>query len=174
MPPDNPFVGVAGAREEIWAYGLRNPWRFSFDRESGLLWVGDVGQNRWEEIDVVRKGLNYGWNTMEGAHCFSPSSNCDMAGLELPVVEYGRSEGCSVTGGYVYRGTAIPVLQGAYVYGDFCSGMIWGLRYDGESVTEQRLLVESNLNITSFGQDLAGNLYILSRDEGIYSLASLA
>ena len=174
VPPDNPFVGVAGAREEIWAYGLRNPWRFSFDRESGLLWVGDVGQNRWEEIDVVRKGLNYGWNTMEGAHCFSPSSNCDMAGLELPVVEYGRSEGCSVTGGYVYRGTAIPVLQGAYVYGDFCSGMIWGLRYDGESVTEQRLLVESNLNITSFGQDLAGNLYILSRDEGIYSLASLA
>ena len=170
IPPGNPFVGVAGAREEIWAYGLRNPWRFSFDRETDFLWVADVGQNRWEEIDVVRKGLNYGWNVMEGGHCFSPSTGCDMTGLELPVAEYSHSDGCSVTGGYVYRGPDIPSLLGAYVYGDFCSGKIWGLRYNGESLSEHTLLVDSSLSITSFGQDLAGNLYILSRNAGIYYL----
>ena len=175
IPSDNPFVGVAGTREEIWAYGLRNPWRFSFDqetgdRETGLLWVADVGQNEWEEIDVVRKGLNYGWNIMEGRHCFSPSRGCDTTGLQLPVTEYDHSDGCSVTGGYVYRGSEIPSLLGAYVYGDFCSGSIWGLRYNGESVSEHRLLVDSGLSITSFGQDAAGNLYVLSRSEGIYAL----
>ena len=170
IPPDNPFVGMPGAREEVWAYGLRNPWRFSFDDETGLLWVADVGQNGWEEIDVVGKGLNYGWNVMEGAHCFSPRSGCDTSGLELPVAEYDRSGGCSVTGGYVYRGDRLLPIQGAYVYGDFCSGKIWGLRYNGSAVTEDRLLVDSNLSITSFGQDLAGSLYILSRDDGIYRL----
>ena len=170
IPPDNPFAGVGGAREEIWAYGLRNPWRFSFDKATGLLWVADVGQDRWEEIDVVEKGLNYGWNIMEGRHCFSPSVGCDMTGLELPLAEYDHSDGCSITGGYVFRGSGMTSLLGAYVYGDFCSGKIWGLRYDGESVTEQMLLVDSNLLIASFGQDLAGNLYILSRNEGIYRL----
>jgi glucose/arabinose dehydrogenase len=168
IPPDNPFVGIDGAREEIWAYGLRNPWRFSFDEETGYLWVGDVGQNRWEEIDVVKRGLNYGWGTMEGRHCFSPVVDCDTAGLELPVAEYGQAEGCSITGGYVYRGGDIPWLVGTYLYGDFCSGMIWGLRYDGISVIEQALLIDSDLSITSFGQDLQGNLYVLSRNEGIY------
>ena len=170
IPPDNPFVNVAGAREEIWAYGLRNPWRFSFDIATGLLWVADVGQNRWEEIDIVEQGLNYGWNIMEGRHCFSPSSGCDTAGLETPVAEYGRSEGCSVTGGYVYRGSLTPSLLGAYVYGDFCSGNIWGLRYDGQSVTEEMLLARSDLLIASFGQDVAANLYILDWAGGIYYL----
>ena len=171
VPRDNPFVDVPGARGEIWAYGLRNPWRFSFDSETGMLWVGDVGQNDWEEIDIVRKGLNYGWNIMEGNHCHSPRSNCDRTGLELAVAEYKiPTNGCSVIGGYVFRGRGKPSLLGAYVYGDFCSGKIWGLRYDGNSVTEHMLLVDSKLLISSFGQDLAGNLYILSRDDGIYRL----
>lgn len=170
IPPDNPFVGIEGAKEEIWAYGLRNPWRFSFDLESGLLWVADVGQNEWEEIDLVERGLNYGWNIMEAEDCFSPSTGCDTSGLELPVIAYDHDDGCSVTGGYVYRGSALPSLQGAYIYGDFCSGKIWGLRYDGQSITEHRLLVDSDLEITSFGRDLADNLYILSRNTGIYTL----
>ena len=168
IPPDNPLVGIEGAREEIWAYGLRNPWRFSFDVETGFLWTADVGQNRWEEIDVVEKGLNYGWNIMEGRHCFSPSTDCDTVGLELPVAEYSQAEGCSITGGYVYRGSDIPWLVGTYMYGDFCSGRIWGLRYDGISLTEQALLIDSDLSITSFGHDLEGTLYVLSRNEGIY------
>ena len=172
IPIDNPFVGVADGRDEIWAYGLRNPWRFSFDKATGLLWTGDVGQSDWEEIDVVTKGLNYGWNIMEGFHCFSPSVGCDVTGLELPAVEYNHSDGCSVTGGYVYRGPEIPMLFGAYVYGDFCSGKIWALRYDGNSVTEQKLLVDSTLSITSFGQDLDKNLYVLSRNDGIYYLVT--
>ena len=170
IPPDNPFVGVSGAREEVWAYGLRNPWRFSFDEATGLLWVGDVGQARWEEIDVVEKGMNYGWNLMEGFHCFSPREGCDRAGLQLPVAEYGHADGCSVTGGYVYRGGRLPSLLGAYVYADFCSGKIWGLRHDGQAVTEHRLLVDSDLPISSFGVDLAGNLYVLSLEGGIYVL----
>ena len=171
LPPDNPFVGVSDAQDEIWAYGLRNPWRFSFDERTGTLWVADVGQNRLEEVDVVEKGLNYGWNAMEGTSCFSPGSGCDKTGLELPIAEYSRSAGnCSVTGGYVYGGRGMPSLLGAYVYGDFCSGRIWGLRYDGGSVTEHLLLVNSSVSITSFGQDLDLNLYILSRDDGIYRL----
>ena len=171
VPPDNPFVRVASAREEIWAYGLRNPWRFSFDQDTGLLWLADVGQNRWEEIDLIKKGLNYGWNIMEGGHCFSPTTSCDQAGLEMPLWEYSLSAGnCSIIGGYVYRGRGMPSLLGAYVYGDFCSGKIWALRHDGNSVSEQMLLVDSTLFIASFGQDLARNLYVLSRDDGIYHL----
>ena len=171
VPRDNPFVNAPGARGEIWAYGLRNPWRFSFDSETGMLWVGDVGQNNWEEIDIIRKGLNYGWNIMEGNHCHAPRSNCDRTGLELPVAEYSiPASGCSVIGGYVSRGQGTPSLLGAYVYGDFCSGKIWGLRYEGGAVTEHVLLVDSKVLITSFGQDLASSLYILSRDKGIYRL----
>jgi len=170
IPPDNPFAGVAGSREEIWAYGLRNPWRFSFDKDTDLLWAGDPGQSKWEEIDIVKKGLNYGWSTMEGGHCYSPGVDCATNGLQLPVAEYRCSGGCAAIGGYVYRGHSIPSLLGAYVYGDFGSGKIWGLRYDGQSVTEHMLLVDSDLSITSFGQDLAGNLYILSWNEGIYRL----
>jgi len=170
IPADNPFVGTEGAREEIWAYGLRNPWRFSFDSETGLLWAGDVGQNSWEEIDIITKGANYGWNIMEGSHCYSPSTGCNQSGLTLPVVEYDHSDECSVTGGYVYRGDQIASLQGYYIYGDYCSGNIWALAYDGSVVTENILLVDSGLRITSFGEDLAGNLYILDRQGGIYTL----
>jgi len=170
IPADNPFVDTAGARAEIWAFGLRNPWRFSFDSETGLLWAGDVGQGSWEEIDIIAKGGNYGWNTMEGLHCYSPASGCDQSDLTLPIAEYDHSQGCSVTGGYVYRGDRIASLKGYYVYGDYCSGNIWALAYDGSTVTENVLLVDSDLSITSFGQDLAGNLYILDRQGGIYTL----
>ena len=114
--------------------------------------------------------MNYGWNVMEGSLCFSPRSGCDASAFAAPVAEYGRSDGCSVTGGYVYRGGDIPALVGAYVYGDYCSGKIWGLRYDGQSVTEQTLLADTDLLVTSFGEDAEGNLYVLSRDEGIYRL----
>ena len=170
IPADNPFVGIDGARDEIWAYGLRNPWRFSFDRETGALWTGDVGQNRLEEVDLIEKGLNYGWNVMEGSECFSPRSGCDESGFEPPVAEYGRSDGCSVTGGFVYRGSDIPSLSGAYVYADYCSGKIWGLRYDGLTATGQSILIDSELLITSFAEDSEGKLYVLSRNEGIYRL----
>ena len=170
IPADNPFVGIEDAREEIWAYGLRNPWRFSFDLETGLLWAGDVGQSSWEEIDIIAKGANYGWNIMEGSHCYSPSTGCNQSGLTLPIFEYDHSQGCSVTGGYVYRGDQIPSLQGYYIYGDYCSGNIWALAYNGSVVTENILLVDSGLIITSFGEDLAGNLYILDRQGGIYTL----
>jgi glucose/arabinose dehydrogenase len=170
VPPDNPFVATPGARAEIWAFGLRNPWRFSFDRETGLLWAGDVGQNMWEEIDIITKGANFGWNIMEGSHCYSPATGCDQSGLTLPIIEYDHSQGCSVTGGYVYRGDNIPSLQGYYIYGDYCSGNIWALSYQGKAVTTNTLLTEFGLSITSFGEDLAGNLYILSREGGIYTL----
>jgi glucose/arabinose dehydrogenase len=171
IPADNPFVGTLGFRPEIWAFGLRNPWRFSFDLETGLLWAGDVGQDSWEEIDIIAKGANYGWNIMEGLHCYSPVTGCDPSGLTLPIVEYEHSQGrCSVTGGYVYRGDQITSLQGYYIYGDYCSGDIWALSYDGSAVTENMLLTDSGLSITSFGVDLVGNLYILDRGGGIYTL----
>ena len=187
IPLDNPLVSTEGARGEIFAYGLRNPWRFSFDILPGPvchgdsakamvngsveIWAGDVGQNRWEEINLVRTGRNYGWKVMEGSGCYFPKDGCLATGLELPVHEYGREGGCSVTGGYVYRGSRLPALIGTYVFGDFCSGRIWGLGYDGISVTYKGLLADSGLNITSFGQDSAGELYILSRDGGIYQFS---
>jgi len=170
IPPDNPCVDVPGARGEIWAYGLRNPWRFSFDRATGRLWAGDVGQNAWEEIDVIEKGKNYGWNLMEGTHCFSPPSGCNSTGLEMPVAEYGRDDGCSVTGGYVYRGKAIPALAGAYLYADFCSGRVWALWHDGAAITRQQQLLDTGLQITSFAEDLAGEVYLLSWNQGIFRL----
>jgi glucose/arabinose dehydrogenase len=170
IPPDNPFADTPGARPEIWACGLRNPWRFSFDEETGLMWAGDVGQNSWEEINIITRGANYGWNIMEGFHCYSPATGCDQSGLTLPIVEYDHSQGCSITGGYVYRGDNIPSLRGYYIYGDYCSGKIWALGYQGNAVTTNILLVDSGLSITSFGEDLAGDLYVLSREGGIYSL----
>ena len=171
IPPDNPFVGQGGGvREEIWAYGLRNPWRFTFDRETADLWAADVGQNRSEEVDIIKAGHNYGWNIMEGFHCFEPQRGCDQEGLEPPVIEYEHDEGCSVTGGYVYRGLRTPSLYGAYVYGDFCSGKIWALRHDGTLVTERLELIDSGLNISSFGEDQAGEMFILSFDGKIYWL----
>ena len=169
IPPDNPFVGMDGFREEVWAYGLRNPWRFSFDPETADLWAGDVGQNRYEEVDIIQPGRNYGWNVMEGHHCFLQI--CDQTGLELPVIEYPLTGGnCSVTGGYVYRGSQLPFLHGAYVYGDFCSGRIWALRHDGQGVTQHLTLADTDLRISSFGEDASRELYILSFDGKIYHL----
>lgn len=170
IPPDNPFVGVAGARGEIWAYGLRNPWRFSFDRVTGVLWAGDVGQDAWEEVDIIVKGTNYGWNIMEGSDCYSPSRGCNREGLELPVAEYAtRRDGCAIIGGYVYHGSAIPDLVGAYVYGDYCSGTLWGLRYENGRVTELDVLARTERNIISFAQDGDGELYMVA-EQGIYRI----
>lgn len=176
IPPDNPFAGDGTARGEIWAYGLRNPWRFSFDRLSGELWAGDVGQNSYEEIDIIKPAGNYGWNIMEGFHCFR-GSGCDTGGLELPIVEYDHSQGCSVTGGYVYRGSQLPSLYGAYIYGDYCSGKVWSLRRSDGQVTENFELVKDpppGLEISAFGEDQAGELYILSLGGQIYRLRELS
>lgn len=173
VPADNPFVGQGSARGEIWAYGFRNPWRFSFDSATGDLWAGDVGQNTREEVDFVIEGGNYGWNTMEGAQCFGGGSNCDQDGLLLPVIDYDNgSGGCSVTGGFVYRGAAIPRLQGAYVYSDYCSGTIWALRYDGSSVIEHEEIGQADFNVSSFAQGSDGELYVLEHagDGGIYQI----
>ena len=170
VPPENPLVGVPGARTEIWAYGLRNPWRFSFDTDTGTIWTGDVGQNNWEEVNLVERGANYGWNVLEGRHCFSPAASCDPTGTRLPIVEYPTGDGCSIIGGYVYRGARLPSLLGAYIFGDYCSGQIWGLQYAGRAAADPVLLSNSGLRITSFGRDLAGNLYVLSQNEGIYRL----
>jgi glucose/arabinose dehydrogenase len=166
IPPDNPFVNGPG-RPEIFAWGLRNPWRFSFDRKTGELWTGDVGQNAWEEINVIKKGNNYGWRRMEGTHCFNPETRCRQ-NLDLvdPVTEYVHEQGrCSVTGGYVYRGTAIPTFLGTYIFGDFCSGEIWGYR-DGHT----RLLRETGLQISSFGEDREGELYVVDYGGEIFRI----
>ena len=172
IPPDNPFAD-GGGRGEIWAYGLRNPWRFSFDRDTGELWTGDVGQNRWEEIDLIQRSGNYGWNTLEGNHCFSPRDGCDREGTIPPVWEYSLDgQPCSVIGGYVYRGATIPWLTGAYVYGDFCSGKVYGLRYADGMVTEHKELADTGLRIMSFAQDNDSELYLLSQGDGIYRLAA--
>lgn len=156
IPRDNPFAG-SGGRPEIFAYGLRNPWRFSFDRETGELWVADVGQDDWEEIDLVTRGGNYGWRIMEGTHCFRPREGCAREGLIPPVAEYGHEKGrCSITGGYVYRGTRLPALRGAYLYGDYCSGEIFAL-----TAGTQQTLLSTGLQIASFGQDQDGELYVV-------------
>lgn len=171
IPSTNPFVGMAGYREEIWALGLRNPWRFSFDRLTGDLYIGDVGQNAVEEVDVEPAGSpggrNYGWNVMEGGGCYN-SATCNMAGLTLPVATYEHSQGCSVTGGAVYRGSALPDLQGIYFYGDYCSGRIWGLRMTGAGWETAVLPVPGALpmNITTFGEDEAGNVYVANYANG--------
>ena len=170
-PGDNPLVEDSGSRPEIWAYGLRNPWRFSFDSATGDLWVADVGQSDFEEVNLVHRGGNYGWNTMEGSHCFL-REDCDPSGFELPVAEYDHGLGCSVTGGYVYRGEAVPSLSGVYVYADFCSGRIWGLRQEGGLVGKPVQLADVAFEIPSFGVDEQGELYILGFDGRIYRFAA--
>ena len=135
VPADNPFVDKPNHRPEIYAYGLRNPWRFSFDQVTGKLFCGDVGQNKYEEINIIEKGGNYGWRIMEGYHCFNPATNCDQVGLKLPITEYNHDTGISICGGYMYRGAAISSLRGAYVYGDYCSGLIWSLSPSGSTWT---------------------------------------
>lgn len=174
IPSDNPFIQNGEFRDEIWALGLRNPWRFSFDRQTGDVYIGDVGQSSYEEIDFQPAsstgGENYGWNIMEGAHCFN-SATCDQTGLVLPVAEYEHSQGdCSITGGLVYRGQDYAGLQGIYLYGDFCSGRIWGLRKNGTD-WQTALLLDSPYTISTFGEDEAGNLYLVDYFTGdIYKI----
>lgn len=173
IPSDNPFANNSqGYKEEIWAYGLRNPWRMSFDRETKTLWAADVGQNEWEEIDIIEKGGNYGWDTMEGTHCFEPSSGCNAAGLKLPVWEYGRDEGVTVTGGYVYRGPSLPQLTGKYVYADFVSSRIWTLDIADKNNAINEELFRVSFPISSFGVDRQGEIYICGFDGKIYMLAA--
>jgi uncharacterized protein (TIGR03437 family) len=167
IPPNNPFVNTAGTRPEIWALGLRNPWRFSFDRATGDLWIADVGQNTYEEINFQPAsspgGENYGWNRMEGMHCFQ--DGCNPQGLTLPVAEYDHSQGCSVTGGFVYRGSLSPALRGTYIYGDYCSGRIWGVEREGIA-WGNRTLLASGFSITTFGEDEAGEIYVADAANG--------
>lgn len=166
VPGDNPFVGSAGARGEVYAYGLRNPWRMSFDSASGALWAGDVGQGAVEEVDVVQRGGNYGWNITEGDRCYKPSSGCSRAGLTAPVAAYDHSNGrCSITGGFVYRGTLVPEIAGAYIYADYCSGEIWAIRADAPGTPV--LIATGAKQITSFGIDANGELYVLSQGQPI-------
>lgn len=181
IPPENPFTGRSSVRPELWDYGLRNPWRFSFDRKTGDLYIADVGQNAREEINVAPaakgrgKGLNYGWNIMEGNICTPAiNRNCDMAGLVLPVLDYDHSGGnCSVTGGYVYRGSDIPGIQGTYFYADYCAGWVRSFKYSNGMATDQKEWdsLSPGGNITSFGEDSNGELYIITSQGGIYRIA---
>jgi glucose/arabinose dehydrogenase len=177
VPSDNPFVGTAGARPEVWSYGFRNPWRFSFDRATGDLYIGDVGESRWEEVDQASaadgagRGVNYGWSVMEGQHCFR-GDECDQTGLTLPVVEYPHSDGCAVTSGYVYRGAAIPGLQGTYFYADYCRGWVRSFRMNGGLAAEQTdwPTLRPGGQVTSFGEDVAGELYLVTEQGGVFKI----
>lgn len=174
IPEDNPFLHERESRPEIWALGLRNPWRFAFDREAGLLYIADVGQNKWEEVDVVpakQGGLNLGWNRMEGNHCFKPSFLCNLNGAVLPAIEYDHTEGCSIIGGYVYRGKAIPALAGHYFYADYCLSWIRSFKYIDGKITDKRQydLGVSN-NVLSFGEDSQRDLYICYENGKVYKL----
>jgi glucose/arabinose dehydrogenase len=173
-PPNNPYVGRAG-RDEIWAIGLRNPWRFAFDRAAGLLYIADVGQDEWEEVNVEPAslgGVNYGWRIMEGAHCFNPKP-CSTTGLVQPAVEYGHANGCSISGGFVYRGSRAPSLVGQYFYSDYCSGWLRSFSYANGAVTGQTSwsLNVSLGNVLSFGEDAAGEVYVLSAGGSVYRIA---
>lgn len=177
IPSGNPYAGQAGRRGEIWAYGLRNPWRFAFDRTDGLLYIADVGQDQREEVDVApaaQGGQNYGWNIMEGTACYNAAS-CDQTGLTLPVFEYlhgaNDANGCSITGGYVYRGTAIPELAGTYFYSDFCKGYLKSFAYRNGTVSAaQEWTVDNPGNVLSFGQDAQGELYVLAGSGQVYRI----
>ena len=179
VPGDNPFVGQTGVQAEVWSYGLRNPWRFSFDRATGDLYIADVGQDRYEEVDVAPagdgggRGVNYGWNIMEGAHCLG-GGECNQAGLTAPDFEYEHAQGCSITGGYVYRGAAIPAIQGLYFYGDFCQGWVRSFRYAAGSVTEVTdwPSLRPGGSVLSFGEDAAGELYVMSSSGGVFKVIS--
>jgi glucose/arabinose dehydrogenase len=172
IPQDNPFAGSPSVRDEIWAVGLRNPWRYSFDRLTGDLYIADVGQNVYEEVNFEPAGhpggRNYGWPIMEGLHCFPADRPCDQTGLTLPVTEYDHTQGCSVTGGYVYRGQEFPSLRGIYLFGDFCSGRIWGLAPAGAGSGDWQvaLLAQVDVRMSAFGEDEAGELYLLDMSSG--------
>jgi glucose/arabinose dehydrogenase len=169
VPSSNPFGN------EIWAYGLRNPWRFSFDRVTGDLWIADVGQDLWEEVDLQPAtsigGENYGWNIMEGLHCFKPPNNCERTGLVLPIIEYGHNNGaCSITGGYRYRGSRYPRMYGIYFYGDYCNGNIWGAMQQIDGSWTSQTLLTTRLAISSFGEDQNGELYVADLGGAIYQI----
>jgi glucose/arabinose dehydrogenase len=178
IPADNPWVesdwNGQPVRNEIWAVGLRNPWRYSFDRDTGDLWIADVGQNVWEEVNLVPAGmaggLNFGWPIMEGKNCYA-TQNCDQTGLHIPVTEYDHSGHCSITGGYAYRGAAYPQLSGVYFYGDYCSGRVWALYPDGSGGWQNPVAFESSLVLSSFAEDEAGELYLLDYTGSVNRLA---
>ena len=164
IPDGNPFAGaIDGSRPEIWLTGLRNPWRMSFDRATGDLWIGDVGQDAWEEVDVQRAGVpggtNFGWNRMEGTHCFSPDRNCGEPSLTLPVTDYGHDLGCTVIGGAVYRGSSQPALAGGYLFGDYCTGRMWALDPTDSGPVAPIEVGQSGRNLSAFGEDEAGELF---------------
>ena len=164
IPPDNPFVNQTGKRGEIWAKGLRNPWRYAFDASAGMLYIADVGQDAHEEVDVVavnRGGLNYGWNIMEGLFCYN-ASTCNQTGLEKPLIDYGHNPACSITGGYVYRGGDIPDVRGHYFYSDYCAGFLKSFRFSNGAAVDQKDWGLTNSSVTSFGEDFAGELYMIS------------
>jgi glucose/arabinose dehydrogenase len=174
IPADNPWVEAdwngIDVRDEVWAVGLRNPWRYSFDRQTGDLWIGDVGQNQYEEINLTPAGspggLNYGWPLAEGLHCLN-GDGCDQAELTPPVLEYDHSGHCSVTGGYVYRGRQFPTLQGVYLYGDYCSGVIWATWPDAQGQRAVEQVLDTNVTLSSFGEDEAGELYVTDLSGGV-------
>ncbi|MEL1232954.1 MAG: PQQ-dependent sugar dehydrogenase [Candidatus Neomarinimicrobiota bacterium] len=199
IPSDNPFFGKPGIKQEIFCYGLRNPWRFSFDRETNDLLIGDVGQNLWEEVNWTTweesRGANFGWRTMEANHCYSPEDFCDTAGLIMPVHEYPNNAaylkiligmddkeatGCSVTGGYVYRGSKIKHLRGTYIFGDYCTGRIWSFKLNnGKPVEFKNIRKEIKNNskdiplfISSFGEDNSGELYVVDYLGAVYKFIS--
>lgn len=176
VPGDNPFVGQAGSRPEIWAYGLRNPWRFSFDRATGDLYIADVGQGEWEEVNYAPAdsdgGENYGWNLMEGKHCYADGSDCSPDGLILPIAEYGHDQGSAVTGGYVYRRAASPSLAGVYLFADFGSGLLWGLGRGADGGWLMSDPIDTGLNISSFGEDAAGEVYVTAFDGTVYRVTA--
>jgi len=177
VPPDNPYVNQDGKRGEIWAAGLRNPWRFAFDPSAGTLYIADVGQNEREEVNVVSstlKAANYGWDIMEGTRCFN-ASTCNQQGLTLPVFEYehgpNKANGCSITGGFVYRGSALPELAGRYLYSDYCKGFLKSFMVAGGGVTEAKDWAVANIgNVPAFGQDAQGELYMLAGDGKIFQI----
>jgi glucose/arabinose dehydrogenase len=174
IPAGNPFVGDASARSEIWLYGLRNPWRMSFDRATGDLWIGDVGQEKWEEVDVARagaSGLNFGWNKMEGFHCYPPGTACDNTGLTMPIAEYGHGPECTVIGGFVYRGATFPTLRGGYLFADYCSGTIFAIPAAATGRTTPVVVGKTNPGLSAFGEDAAGELYMANLDGTISKVA---
>ncbi len=174
IPADNPFVKKAGARPEIYALGLRNVWRMAFDRATGVLWAADVGQNLWEEIDIIQKGGNYGWSVREGLHPFGKNGNRSSQGMIDPIFEYNHDVGKSITGGSVYRGEKVPELQGKYLYADYVSGKLWALDYDSKAqkVVGNHLIPSQQLPVVSFGEDEKGEVYFMTvtgSGKGIYS-----
>jgi glucose/arabinose dehydrogenase len=176
IPGDNPFAASPTFRHELWNSGLRNPWRWSFDRQTGDLYIGDVGQNDYEEVDVQPAasggGENYGWNIMEASHCYG-SASCSRAGLTLPVLTYGHGDGCAVTGGYVYRGAAVPAIQGHYFYSDACSGFIRSFRWTGGGITAKKTWTQLGLSgVDSFGEDGQGELYVMTHSGDLYRFAA--